>query len=104
MTPDSPMLQEENCYKIGSCYKALSELTVREGEELDSRAVVNFDPDTVIRVLEIGSVGSRRLHVSNQNGSYCGWISCISKSGDPLISQQPYKEPITSIAPAVFAE
>lgn len=71
--------------KAGHMLLAMSRLTMRLDESLESGDVTHVDAETELEVLRVGS--ERRIQVRDASGKV-GWVSLATADGEPLVKQE----------------
>eukprot|EP00927_Polykrikos_kofoidii_P077047 TRINITY_DN74037_c0_g1_i1.p1 TRINITY_DN74037_c0_g1~~TRINITY_DN74037_c0_g1_i1.p1 ORF type:complete len:331 (+),score=69.29 TRINITY_DN74037_c0_g1_i1:27-995(+) len=71
-------------FKRGDVCRAISEVTMREGESFESEEYAMFPPNAIFVILGIG-IG-RRIRVREASTWEIGWISVRTKDGIPLVA------------------
>eukprot|EP00448_Togula_jolla_P042317 CAMPEP_0170570358 /NCGR_PEP_ID=MMETSP0224-20130122/1062_1 /TAXON_ID=285029 /ORGANISM="Togula jolla, Strain CCCM 725" /LENGTH=304 /DNA_ID=CAMNT_0010892619 /DNA_START=31 /DNA_END=945 /DNA_ORIENTATION=+ len=86
------LLDNQNPLTLGATYRTVSMARMREGESLQSKALLTIPRGRVLKVEE--QLG-RRVLVTLPGGTERGWISYISTSGTMLLArEQNGSEPI----------
>mmetsp|Transcript_115595 Transcript_115595/g.331897 ORF Transcript_115595/g.331897 Transcript_115595/m.331897 type:complete len:514 (+) Transcript_115595:106-1647(+) len=74
-------------FGVGSQCEALTALTVRDEEGLDTREIGCIAPWAQVSIVEQGRFNDRRAKVSS--GDLEGWISLVSIEGAPMVQLRP---------------
>lgn len=82
-------------FDVGGRHEVKSTVAVREMERLDSRLVDELVAGTIVRIRELGATNRRRVKVITQT-SVEGWISCVTRTGEPLLGKIGSGSPVRS--------
>jgi hypothetical protein len=88
-------------FEVGGQHEVKSLVTVRLGENLDTDAIGELRPGTVVKILQVGTENQRRALIQEVEGvSVClkGWISLVTKQGEHLVGKKGSTSPTHSKA------